>query len=447
MMLDERVFSERLRIDNQKTFLKMIEDYEKSIAPSMRAQGFKRINQKERTVIFSFGEMTFSRSRWKKGDTVRIPVDEKLGLEPRSRFSQELLYQITRLSNYMPYRKVVEVMELLKSIYISKNTVQHALDVAGHLLEDKADYDSLSAESPADRPSRIKVKKLYIEGDGVWVKQSTPNKKGKSVELSHFVVHTGSKKGKRNVLKDKFEVVSAHYHQAKDKLLDSITERFEITPETIIVTNSDGGKGYSPNLFKELVSGFRPKEHFHFWDAFHVNQAIKTQLRPFPSELTKQAFQALNNRDKNQLKTVLDTAESLIETDEKLEAFQRFRRQLLRNFKYTGSPEAFGLSSSGIGIMESQHRKITYRMKNRGMYWSKKGADTMSQTILLSHTGDLRELFFGEWRKIYNTIRDQETFSLGQFCHVLSSPNYTLPQLKRSIVKTKRGKSLVEERD
>ncbi|MFM9746004.1 hypothetical protein ACKI2C_51480, partial [Streptomyces brasiliscabiei] len=60
----------------------------------------------------------------------------------------------------------------------------------------------------------------------------------------------------------------------------------------------------------------------------------------------------------------------------------------------------------------------------------------MSQTILLSHTGDLRELFFGEWRKIYNTIRDQETFSLGQFCHVLSSPNYTLPQLKRSIVKT-----------
>ena len=153
MMLDERVFSERLRIDNQKTFLKMIEDYEKSIAPSMRAQGFKRINQKERTVMFAFGEMTFSRSRWKKVESVRIPVEEKLGLEPRSRFSQELLYKITRLSNYMPYRKVVEVMELLKSIYITKNTVQHALDVAGHLLEDKADYDSLSADRSADRPS------------------------------------------------------------------------------------------------------------------------------------------------------------------------------------------------------------------------------------------------------------------------------------------------------
>ncbi|MGT2906510.1 ISLre2 family transposase [Streptococcus dentiloxodontae] len=444
MMLDELTFSERLRTDNQKSFLKMIEDYERSIAPSMRAQGFKRINQKERTVIFSFGEMTFSRSRWKKGDTVRIPVDEKLGLEPRVRFSQELLYQITRLSNDMPYRKVVEVMELLKKIYITKNTVQHALNVAGQLLEDKADYDSLSADRSADHSTKIKAKKLYIEGDGVWVKQSTPDKKGKSVELSHFVVHTGSKKGNRNVLMDKFEVVSTHYHQVKDKLLDLITERFELTPETVIITNSDGGKGYSPNFFRELVSGFRPKEHFHFWDAFHVNQAIKTQLRPFPSELTKQAFQALKNRDRGQLKTVLDTAESLIDTDEKLEAFQRFKRQLIKNFKYTESPESVGLSSSGIGIMESQHRKITYRMKNRGMYWSKKGADNMSQTILLSHEGKLRDLFFGEWRKTYQNIKDQEGNFSGQFLQAPKS-DYTLPHLRRSIVKPRYGESLVDE--
>lgn len=443
-MLDERVFSEQLRADNQKTFLKMIEDYEKSIAPSMRAQGFKRINQKERTVIFSFGEMTFSRSRWKKGDTVKIPVDEELGLEPRSRFSQELLYQITKLSNYLPYRKVVEVMELLKSIYITKNTVQHALAVAGQLLEDKADYDSLSVDRSDSESQKIKAKQLFIEGDGVWVKQSTPNKKGKAVELSHFVVHTGSKKGKRNVLKDKFEVISTRYHQAKDRLLDLITERFQVTPETVIVTNSDGGKGYSPNIFKELVSGFRAKEHFHFWDAFHVHQAIKTQLRPFPSELTKRAFQAIKIRDNVQLKTVLDTAESLIDSDEKLESFQRFSRQLLRNFKYTENPEAFGLSSSGIGIMESQHRKITYRMKNRGMYWSKEGANTMSQTILLTYKGELRDLFFGQWRTEFQKIKDQEKKSLGQFCDT-SKFFYTLPTIKRPIAKPKYGISIEDD--
>ncbi|EPR92811.1 hypothetical protein M059_09310 [Streptococcus mitis 18/56] len=142
-VLDEREFSRQLKQNNQRAFLKMIENYEKFIAPIMRAQGYKRINQKERTVIFSFGEMTFSRSRWKKDDTIRIPVDEKLGLEPRSRFSQELLYQVTKLANFMPYRKVVSVMEMLKEIYITKNTVQHALDMAGELLAEKEEYDSL----------------------------------------------------------------------------------------------------------------------------------------------------------------------------------------------------------------------------------------------------------------------------------------------------------------
>lgn len=345
----------------------------------------------------------------------------------------------------MPYRKVVAVMELLKKIYITKNTVQHALEVAGQLINEKEEYDSLSVQSwTEEEKEKVKPKILYVEGDGVWVKRSTDKKK-KSLELTHFVVHSGSKKGKRNILMDKLEVVSTHYQRAKDKLLDLIYQHYDIDSNTMIVTNSDGGKGYSPKVFKELADAFNPKKHFHFWDAFHVNQAIKTQLRPFPSELTKQAFQALKNRDKSQLKLVLDTAESLIDSDEKLENFQRFRRQLLRNFKYTESPETFGLSTSGIGIMESQHRKITYRMKNRGMYWSKEGADTMSQTILLSHAGELRDLFFGEWRQSYQKIKDQESNLLGQFCNVQSS--YTLPQLKRPNVKPKYGVSLTDERD
>lgn len=99
-----------------------------------------------------------------------------------------------------------------------------------------------------------------------------------------------------------------------------------------------------------------------------MNQALKRNLSSFPSGLTNKAFKAIKNRDKSGLKTVLDTAESFIESDEKLEAFQRFSRQLMKNFKFTDKPESFGLSSNGIGIMESQHRKITYRMKNRGMY-------------------------------------------------------------------------------
>ncbi|HEY0221648.1 MAG TPA: hypothetical protein VGC17_02475 [Lactovum miscens] len=56
--------------------------------------------------------------------------------------------------------------------------------------------------------------------------------------------------------------------------------------------------------------------------------------------------------------------------------------------------------------MESQHRKVTYRMKNRGMYWSKNGAETMSQMILQNHEGRLRNLFFGPWKEEFQLIKD-----------------------------------------
>lgn len=56
--------------------------------------------------------------------------------------------------------------------------------------------------------------------------------------------------------------------------------------------------------------------------------------------------------------------------------------------------------------METQHRKVTYRMKRRGMYWSDWGAETMSQMILLMYEGQLQEVFFGDWRQEYKKITD-----------------------------------------
>lgn len=44
----------------------------------------------------------------------------------------------------MPYRKVVSVMKLLKGIYITKNSVQRAIELSGKLLEEKEEYRILS---------------------------------------------------------------------------------------------------------------------------------------------------------------------------------------------------------------------------------------------------------------------------------------------------------------
>ncbi|MFX3657517.1 ISLre2 family transposase, partial [Streptococcus suis] len=68
----------------------------------------------------------------------------------------------------------------------------------------------------------------------------------------------------------------------------------------------------------------------------------------------------------------------------------------------------------------------------------------MSQTILISHTGELRDLFFGEWRSHFDTMKDQEKNTSGLPCHD-ENKNYTLPQLKRTNFKKKWGEHMIEE--
>lgn len=439
-VLDEREFYSYLQQKNQEIFLKWIDCYERYIAPIMRTKGYKRINEAERTVVFSFGEIRFSRSRWKKGEETRIPVDEKLGLIPYVRYSQEVLYQLTDLSRKLPYRKVVEVVELLNQVYVTKDSVQKAVNIAGDLLEEKEEYRFLSFP---EKRGKIKTDTLYIEGDGLWVKQSQAGQEGKSTELAHFVAHTGSVAvtGKRRKLENKVEIVSNSYKKAKEQLLDTLYNQFEITSDTVIVTNSDGGHGYSPEVFKDLASAFRPKIHYHFWDAFHVNELIKKTFRSFPAALTDLAFDAVAKHDKKKMILALDTAESLIEDPEKLDAFHRVKNQFLNNFKYTVTPKNKGLVDFGIGIMESQHRKISYRMKNQGMYWSVRGAEKMSQIIILGQEGRLRDLFFGRWRTEYEKIKSLDNVSASRYLSS-SKKQYNLKNHKPIPRKAKKSEGL-----
>ena len=78
---DEKEFVAELDRKREQQFLKQVRDYDERIAPSMRQKGYKRIDSIERTVVFTFGEVTFSRNRWRKGKESCYPVDEWLGLE------------------------------------------------------------------------------------------------------------------------------------------------------------------------------------------------------------------------------------------------------------------------------------------------------------------------------------------------------------------------------
>ena len=397
---DEKTFMDEMARLREKEFLKRVKAYDDRVATNMIQHGYKRVDSSERTVLFTFGEMTFSRNRWRKGENTRYPVDEWLGLKPYIRYSPELILHMAKHASKLSYREVCRTIQTAYDLLVTKDAVLKAVKVAGRLFSEREQYRFLLEE---EQPQKIQADKIYLEGDGVMVKTTSGGDERHNTDLAHFLVHTGTKKVGKNryILQNKHEIIHTNYETAREELLDYLYNHFEITDKTLLITNSDNGKGYTKRVFQEIKKALGIKKHEHFWDAYHLNEQVKNFLKSYPEPLQNLAFKALQTHREDLLSTVFDTVESLIQSDEEYDRFYAFRQKLFNHFKETKPPKLRGLSSQGIGVMESQHRKVTYRMKHRGMYWSVKGACAMAKMILLERIDQLEELFFGDWRRQY----------------------------------------------
>ena len=74
------------------------------------------------------------------------------------------------------------------------------------------------------------------------------------------------------------------------ELLDYLYNHYEITDETILITNSDNGKGYTSKVFQEIKKALGIKIHEHFWDAYHLNEKIKIFFKKISSRVKRTSF-------------------------------------------------------------------------------------------------------------------------------------------------------------
>ena len=328
MTFDEREYYSELRKNNIEKFLKMIEKLDDELMPQMKLQGWKYRKRAEKTVTFSLGVVTYRRRSYSKDGVWRYPVDEELGIVKYGRYSPELLYQIADYATSMPLRQVSAKFEVSAQLYIGKSTVHSTTNKVSKLFDDREEYRYFEENEMIDK---IKARAVYIEGDGVMLKTQEKER----IDMAHFLVHTGSERisGNRYRLKDKAEVISSQHAVALDQLEDLLTNRYDITSDTVLITNSDMGKGYTPYIFKEIASLFQCR-HEHFWDAQHLNMKIKERFRKLPYELEQRLFSAIQLHSKKSTRVILDTAESLINNEEELELFNKFKTKLLQNFQY-----------------------------------------------------------------------------------------------------------------
>ena len=401
-VIDEREYVAQFREKNLQGFYNWVKMYDAYMYQLMKIAGWQPAFSKERTVIFTFGEVTYLRRVYRKGNKYRYPVDEKLGLKKNERYSRELLYQILELSKFMAYRQIPKIIEMMYQVIITKDTVCKVIAMTTELFNERDEYRYYEEYHDIQK---VKTDVIYVEGDGVLVHTKIGDKRWS--DLAHFVIHTGSRKvGKcknRTELMNKREVISTNWKDAIQKLTETITNHYDIENCQLIVTNSDGGHGYTPYVFKELARTLKIKHHEHFWDEYHLNKKIKQMYKGKNLELRDLLFKAIHTHNKKDARLALNTQESLLMEED--EEFSKFTRRLLEEFQYTTPAHLRKLTHKGIGVMESQHTKITIRMKNRKMYWGLKGANTMSRMLIMD-SQELRDLWFGSWRQEFEKYKD-----------------------------------------
>lgn len=299
MRFDENTFVAERNRQCELAFLDQVAAYDKQVASMIRVNGYRRIDVPERTVLFTFGEMTFSRNRWCKGKQMRYPADEWLGLKKYMSYSPELMFQLAKLASKMSYREVCRSVRDTYHLTITKDTVLKVVKMVENLF---FLTKALSLFVEKEFPSKLKVKPFCIEEDGVMTKTTSGGDERHNTDLAHFLVHTGSKKvGNHYILENKHEVIHTNYDKARSELLDYLYNHFELTDQTLRITNSDNGKGCMRHAFQEIKKALGIKHHEYFWDSYHLHERLKQFFKPYPKLLRDLAFKTIEAHQKSLL--------------------------------------------------------------------------------------------------------------------------------------------------
>lgn len=111
-------------------------------------------------------------------------------------------------------------------------------------------------------------------------------------------------------------------------------------------------------------------------DAYHITQSLNRTFGMQDDVFKPKVRQAIQSKDLEAFDLWLTTFESNLDEEKAIEKAQRFRTYITGNwgriFDWREEVEDAPADARGLGAMESNQRRITFRMKKRGMHWSEK---------------------------------------------------------------------------
>ncbi len=226
------------------------------------------------------------------------------------------------------------------------------------------------------------------------------SQKQTKMTLYRFLLHEGTRKsGSRSESINRIQFADFSYQTAYNRFLSYLHRHYDLK-NTVVITNSDGGSGYSPKVFAELALGC--KQHEHFIDAYHVNRKLIERMF-YCMKLIQPMKKAIRMHSEEALDPVFDTMESIASdgSADEMEHLRQLKAYVHRNWQFMRPFYLRQLSAyrSGIGVCESNHRPFSYRMKRQGCSWRKIGGNAIAHLIDARKNDSLKEALSNAWKR------------------------------------------------
>jgi len=378
------------------------------IKEEKRKENWKVERNDTKGVQFIFGEVPLSRTlMYDNEGNPRYPLDEWLGFRKRQRQSPLVEVKVAELASKSDYRESARILKEWTAVDISHTTVGSIVRRVGN-AQAKADEQMVQdLEDSAELPEGKKeVDFLYTEADGVFVRGV---EKKKHIEVSHAIIYEGwDKNGDRVSLQNPKVIMTTKATDDFWKEVQTVAAHEYSLEETQVVSNSDGGSGYSAEKFQEAFSQAR-FPLIHQLDAYHIQQAVNRTFGYKKNKWKDKVRNALKEYKLDEFKLVLDTYESKLEDEKQVKKVSKFRTYILNHWDYISDwrerVDDPPKDARGLGAMESNQRRITFRMKKRGMHWSKEGAEAMVKIRQGIENNTLREIYLASQQRSHRKQR------------------------------------------
>ena len=161
-----------------------------------KPQGWQVVGMRKRTLVTRFGEVTFRRRLYRdEAGRYRFLLDEVLGLPAHQAASPAVMEAVVVLASAVAFAQVAAILALLTAGVLSGSTVWRVVQRVGQRVHEaeEAEVERVfgQGQAPQRRGQRV-AKRLYVEADGVMVRQRTRQGRTRWKELRLGVAYDDS---------------------------------------------------------------------------------------------------------------------------------------------------------------------------------------------------------------------------------------------------------------